>query len=454
MEKRHNQAQQLARNETIVLQRKEAQNQRVEARRKCSENEILYGKMDSERVFTGRDTAITEVWRDGERVKEIKKRETEIATQRNELKTVKQQLRNQKKNAENDINLDLEYELLAVYQNYLNNEEKALQCDKERYGIEKTLHIREFKRIRSEDTSRFNDFLVLDGKYLLLNLIGKGGFSEVYQAYDVEKHTDVAVKIHHCQPEWSDTRILNYSKHALREYNIQQSLNHPRVVKFLGVFEIDESTFATVLEYCAGGDLDTYLKKHHSLPVREARVITAQIVEGLVYMHQQKQPIIHYDLKPGNILFTEFGRIKIADFGLSKQMNEELGDISLTSPGAGTYWYLPPECFGTVTRISPKVDVWSTGVILYQMIYGKKPFGEDMPQQKVYQNNVISLTSVVEFPATPKISNQLRDFIKLSLNPDVDKRPDIVQLSKHEWLRIGKSREDTTANPLPDDSST
>ena len=103
-------------------------------------------------------------------------------------------------------------------------------------------------------------------------------------------------------------------------------------------------------------------------------------------MSQARTKIIHYDLKPGNILFDADGHIKITDFGLSKELDEAGGDskMALTSQGAGTYWYLPPECFVTNPNspplISQKVDVWSVGVILYQMVYGKKPFGENMTQ--------------------------------------------------------------------------
>merc|ERR1711874_104801 len=107
-----------------------------------------------------------------------------------------------------------------------------------------------------------------------------------------------------------------------------------------------------------------------------------QVSSALKYLNEINPPVIHYDLKPGNILLTGgnvSGDIKITDFGLSKIMDSDNYDpehgMELTSQGAGTYWYLPPECFvvgKTPPKISSKVDVWSIGVICYQCLYGKK----------------------------------------------------------------------------------
>ena len=118
------------------------------------------------------------------------------------------------------------------------------------------------------------------------------------------------------------------------------------------MFEIDTDSFATVLECCEGEDLDTILKDRGRLTERDARAILLQVLSGMRYLSTpsddgRRQGIIHYDLKPGNILFDREGRAKITDFGLSKIVeNEDLSDdMELTSQGAGTYWYLPPECF-------------------------------------------------------------------------------------------------------------
>lgn len=162
-------------------------------------------------------------------------------------------------------------------------------------------------------------------------------------------------------------------------------VQHDSIVRLLDVFEIDDDCFCTVLELCEGNDLDVHLKARAldgarargvtcsrnsccvlhvqtsgTLPEREARVIMAQIFAGLAYLSSAQRRVVHYDLKPGNVLFDATGRVKITDFGLSKIM-EETGTsegLELTSQGAGTYWYLPPECFQTGAnppKISSKV---------------------------------------------------------------------------------------------------
>ena len=125
--------------------------------------------------------------------------------------------------------------------------------------------------------------------------------------------------------------------------------------------------------------------------------------------------MIHYDLKPSNIIFSQ-GVIKILDFGLCKIMEDENTRMELTSQGVGTYWYLPPETFHHYdATVNSKVDVWSIGVIFFEILYGKRPFGHGMSQSKIYNEGTILKATKVEFPSeTPrrfKVSEGAKKFI-------------------------------------------
>jgi tousled-like kinase len=338
--------------------------------------------------------------------------------------------------------------------NQLRREEEAISREREVLEREKLALAREIKRTRDEDDSRFNDFPMLGGqepgceRYVLTNLLGRGGFSEVYRAWDCHEMKEVACKLHSLNPRWSEERKRAYVRHAARECSIHKSLKHDHVVKLLDVFEVDSDTFCTVLELCEGDDLDARLKNTGSMSEREARAIVAQIFAGLAYCHGDTKRVIHYDLKPGNILFDNSGRVKITDFGLSKVMesrenigsNNDFTSVELTSQGAGTYWYLPPECFETgpaPPKISSKVDVWSVGVIFYQMVYGKRPFGHEQTQEQILQAGTIRDAKKVEFPQKPALSNEAKEFICKCLSYRQSERPDVLQAALDPYVQFG-----------------
>uniref|UniRef100_A0A8C8MB88 non-specific serine/threonine protein kinase n=1 Tax=Oncorhynchus tshawytscha TaxID=74940 RepID=A0A8C8MB88_ONCTS len=402
--------------------------------------------------------SFTEQWTDGYAFQNLIKSQERINSQREDIERQRKLLgkrnsgtnkRKSKTNGQDNEALSLaEYheqeEIFKLRLGHLKKEEAEIQAELERLERVRNLHIRELKRIHNEDNSTFKDHPTLNDRYLLLYLLGRGGFSEVYKAFDLTEQRYVAVKIHQLNKNWRDEKKENYHKHACREYRIHKELDHPRIVKLYDYFSLDTDSFCTVLEFCEGNDLDFYLKQHKLMSEKEGRSIIMQIVNALKYLNEIRPPIIHYDLKPGNILLvngTACGEIKITDFGLSKIMDDDsynsVDGMELTSQGAGTYWYLPPECFVVgkePPKISNKVDVWSVGVIFYQSLYGRKPFGHNQSQQDILQENTILKAKEVQFPPKPVVTTEAKAFIRRCLAYRKEERIDVLQLAQDPFL--------------------
>ncbi|KAL4222100.1 Serine/threonine-protein kinase tousled-like 2 [Mactra antiquata] len=440
-------------------------------RQKSMENRLRLGQFVTQR----QGATFVENWVDGWAFTDLMKQQERIAQEREEIEKQRKLLLKRKPTSTTTKNTKDGFlkpgtteklltfpefyerdDIMKLRQAALKKEDVDLQLELEKLERERNLHIRELKRIHNEDNSRFKDHPTLNERYLLLNLIGKGGFSEVHKGFDLKEQRYVACKIHQLNREWKDDKKANYIKHALREYKIHKSLDHPRIVRLYDVFEIDNNSFCTVLEYCEGNDLDFYLKQNKCIPEKEARSIICQTVSALKYLNEIKPPVIHYDLKPGNILLghpaqngssslsgttSVSGEIKITDFGLSKIMDDESATpdgMDLTSQGAGTYWYLPPECFmvgKNPPKISSKVDVWSVGVIFYQCLYGKKPFGHNLSQAAILEENTILNAKEVEFPPKPPVTPEAKNFIRKCLQYKKEMRPDVLLLAKDDYLK-------------------
>ncbi|KAL3693299.1 hypothetical protein R1sor_006950 [Riccia sorocarpa] len=426
-----------------------AKSERQDARAKVRQDIARLGGIGVMRA----GTVISEVWEDGQTPKDIQVRLRSLLEQKTAIDKHKKLLKRRQSEKLESSTVEpamSEEESLAMEEVYrtrllsIKREEEVTLRDKERYEHEKACHIREMKRIRDEDGSRFNHFPILHNRYALLNLLGKGGFSEVYKAFDLVDYKYVACKLHGLNAQWGEEKKRSYVRHAVREYNIHKGLIHNHIVRLWDIFEIDQNTFCTVLEYCSGKDLDATLKATPSLPERDARSILVQIFSGLVYLNRRAQRIIHYDLKPGNVLFDEVGVAKMTDFGLSKIVEDEVGSqgMELTSQGAGTYWYLPPECFEVhkVPLISSKVDVWSAGVLFYQMLFGRRPFGHDQTQERILREDTIVKAHKVEFPSRPSVSSEAKDFIRRCLTYNQADRPDVLTAAQDPYLSYVKRK--------------
>eukprot|EP00924_Labyrinthula_sp_SR-Ha-C_P008645 augustus_masked-scaffold_37-processed-gene-2.16-mRNA-1 protein AED:0.08 eAED:0.08 QI:0/-1/0/1/-1/1/1/0/612 len=427
----------------------------------------------------------TEHWRNGNVANELMIKQDELDELKQHSRHLKEMLtklnKRLKKEAEQlstEEKLDIEIKITELEESVkltsskTRRLENVLKHESEQFKIDKLLYIKQIKKLTAQQISKFSEKPVLNKRYLMRCLLGKGGFSEVWKAYDLEEMRDVAIKIHEVKRRWSDEEKEKYVKHAQREYNIHKTLKHEHIVRMLDAFPMDNvDSFATVLEFCEGIDLDFYLKRNKYIPEKETRAIMIQIISGLRYLNfDPKNPnrvlIIHYDLKPANILLDRQGRVKISDFGLSKVIQKGNGKhcIELTSQFTGTYYYLPPECFFTdashieeilesnsATRpvedeetksftptISSKVDVWSCGVIMYQMLHGFRPFGEGKSQETIIKEQTMLKARSVEFKSEQAISEPAKEFIRKCLTYRQENRPTVLELSAEPYLRQKK----------------
>ncbi|XP_024640782.1 serine/threonine-protein kinase TOUSLED [Medicago truncatula] len=421
--------------------------ERRESRLKVRQDSLRLGNVGVIRA----GTVLSETWEDGQALKDLNAQLKQLLETREAIDRQRKLLKKKQSDKGRDVidaEAGLQEDILIheeIYKSRLasiKREEEIALRERDRYELEKGSLIREMKRIRDEDGSRFNNFQILNNRYALLNLLGKGGFGEVYKAFDLLDHGYVACKLHGLNAQWAEEKKLSYMRHAIRECHIHKTLVHRHIVRLWDIFQIDPDTFCTVLEYCSGKDLDAVLKATPILLEREARVILVQIFQGLIYMNKGALKIIHYDLKPGNVLFDELGIAKVTDFGLSKIVENDVGSqgMELTSQGAGTYWYLPPECFelSKTPLISSKVDVWSAGILFYQMLFGRRPFGHDQSQERILGEKTIIKAHKVEFPSRPTVSNEAKDFIRRCLTYNQAERPDVLTIAQDSYLAYSK----------------
>ena len=314
---------------------------------------------------------------------------------------------------------------------------KKLETDKYLYLYKQNLFNQEkictFSPLKKEGLPFLNE------RYQILELIGKGGYSEVYKAYDTYDHKFIACKLIQLNENWPQEIKQSYIKHTIRENLILQNLNHKKIVKLYDTLEINDNSFCNILEYCSGPDLSLYIRKNGgSISEQIAKIIITQILQALMYLNNLTKKIIHYDLKPENILFDNDMNIKITDFGLAKIIEPNTEFVQLTSQGVGTYWYLPPECFeeNKNIEINSKVDIWSLGVILYEIIFNKKPFGHGCSsQKKLVKDKIIQNAYSVEFPENPEISEKCKDFIQNCLKYKQSERYDAFQAFNSEFIQ-------------------
>ena len=229
---------------------------------------------------------------------------------------------------------------------------------------------------------------VLNGRYELHRSLGRGGMADVYLARDQLLDRPVAMKV--LFPEFATDPA--FVERFRREATAAANLNHPNIV---GVYDWGEAdgTYFIVMEYVDGRTLSEILRAEGPLHPDRVADVGADVAAALGFAH--RNGVVHRDVKPGNVLVTAAGQVKVADFGIARAITAN-ADENLTQVGTvmGTATYFSPEQARGDT-VDPRSDIYSLGCVLYELLVGRPPFSGDTPVAIAYKH-------VQESPVPPR----------------------------------------------------
>jgi serine/threonine protein kinase len=252
----------------------------------------------------------------------------------------------------------------------------------------------------------------LDGRFRLLETINQGGMATVFKAEDLHQDNQlVAVKV----PLMKYASGVGAWSREEREEEMGLRLNHPYILKFVPVE--GHHRYYVVTEYVNGHSVAEHLKKEGRLAEEEAVSIVRRICEALRYLHEKG--VVHYDLKPANIMLCADGSIRLIDFGLAQPVETSRFHLRGPAPPMGSVAYISPEQIQR-KRGRPSADIYSLGGMLYEMLTGSPPFPGDDPY-------LIGSQRLTGDPAAPRalnaeISPQVEEIVLRALQRDPARR--------------------------------
>lgn len=273
---------------------------------------------------------------------------------------------------------------------------------------------------RQMTSPHFHKSKTLDNKYMLGDEIGKGAYGRVYKGLDLENGDFVAIK---------QVSLENIAQEDLniimQEIDLLKNLNHKNIVKYLGSLKT-RSHLHIILEYVENGSLANIIKPNKFGPFPEQLVAhyIAQVLEGLVYLHEQG--VIHRDIKGANILTTKEGLVKLADFGVATKLTE--ADVN-THSVVGTPYWMAPEVI-EMSGVCAASDIWSVGCTVIELLTCVPPYYDLQPMPALFR-----IVQDENPPIPDGLSADMTDFLRLCFKKDARHRPDAKMLLSHPWIQ-------------------
>ena len=269
----------------------------------------------------------------------------------------------------------------------------------------------------------------LNNRYRINAIIAKGGMGAVYEAYDISLNLRVAIK---------ENRVINQaaSKQFQQEAIILASLKHPNLPRVTDHFIIGDKGEYLVMDFIDGEDLHEKISGFGSLSHKEVIALGIAVCDALIYLHNQNPPVLHRDIKPGNIKISSSEGIFLVDFGLAKFSS--LGQITTTGAQSITPGYAPPEQYGQGTE--PRSDIYSLGATLYTALTEKVP--EEGLARITGSENLTSIRI-----HNPDVSEALASVIEKALEVDCDLR---YTNAKEFKTALEKVRVEYKGSPIDD----
>ena len=282
---------------------------------------------------------------------------------------------------------------------------------------------------------------VLGDRYKLGQMIGTGGMADVYIADDQRLHREVAVKILRSDLARDPAFINRFNKEALAA----AGLNHPGIVSVYdsGQEETPSGVMPyIVMEYVEGHTLREILHSGDRLPFERAIEIVEGVLNALAYSH--KNGLVHRDIKPGNIMITDTGEVKVMDFGIARALSDAGATLTSTWNIVGTAQYLSPEQ-ATGVQADERSDLYSVGCLFYELVSGKPPFSGETPVAIAYQHVSAPLTPVTSIE--PSLDPALNAFFEVALAKNSSDRYGSAAAMLKDLKKLSRGERITTQIP-------